>query len=509
MSSPAAASGTAASGEGGIRALGLTSATTLVMGSMIGSGIFVVSPEIARQVGSPALLMMAWVITAAMTLMGALCYGELAAALPHAGGQYVFLRESLGPLFGFLYGWTLFLVIQTGTIAAVCMAFGKYLGVLYPNAISETHWLVHWGHLGPVQIGLNTEELTAILVIVFLTWLNSRGVKTGAWVQNVFTFAKLAALVALILAGLTAGLVVARQPSVVTANFHRFWSQFAAAFTGHGLYNLTGASTAKLVSTASIVAVFAAMVGSLFSSDAWNNVTFTAAEVRHPRRNLPLALGLGTLAVSAIYILVNLAYLSVLPFPALATVPEDRVASAMLGVLYGHAGAALIAVAILISTFGCTNGMVLAGARVYYAMARDRLFFPAAGRLNRARVPARGLWIQGAWAGLLCLSGSYSDLLNYVMFAVFLFYILTVAGLFVLRRTQPHLERPYRVVGYPVVPAVYIGLAVFFDAVVLWVFPQYAGGGLLIVLAGVPVYYAWRPRRNPAVALHPRAPEPL
>jgi len=255
--------------------------------------------------------------------------------------------------------------------------------------------------------------------------------------------------------------------------------------------------------------VFAAMVGSLFSSDAWNNVTFTAAEVRHPRRNLPLALGLGTLAVSAIYILVNLAYLSVLPFPALATVPEDRVASAMLGVLYGHAGAALIAVAILISTFGCTNGMVLAGARVYYAMARDRLFFPAAGRLNRARVPARGLWIQGAWAGLLCLSGSYSDLLNYVMFAVFLFYILTVAGLFVLRRTQPHLERPYRVVGYPVVPAVYIGLAVFFDAVVLWVFPQYAGGGLLIVLAGVPVYYAWRPRRNPAVALHPRAPEPL
>jgi APA family basic amino acid/polyamine antiporter len=489
MPSPAPAAD-APGADAGRRALGLTTASTLVMGSMIGSGIFVVSPQIARQVGSPALLMLAWALTALMTLMGALCYGELAAAMPHAGGQYVFLREALGPLFGFLYGWTLVLVIQTGTIAAVCMAFGKYLGILAPQTVSESHWLFHVGHLGPVQLGLNTEELAAILVIVLLTWLNTRGVKSGAWVQNVFTFAKLAALAGLILAGW----LIARQPAVVAANFHHFWTEFAGAFTARGAYNLTGATAAPLISTAAIVAVFAAMVGSLFSSDAWNNVTFTAAEVRHPQRNLPLALALGTLAVSALYILVNLAYLSVLPFASLATVPEDRVASAMLGVLYGHAGAALIAVAILISTFGCTNGMILAGARVYYAMARDKLFFPAAGRLNRAQVPAHGLWIQGAWACLLCLSGSYTDLLNYVMFAVFLFYILTVAGLMLLRRRRPEMARPYRVWGYPVVPVVYIGLAVFFDAVVLWVFPQYAGGGLLLVLAGVPVYYAWRPR---------------
>lgn len=471
-----------------VKALGLTSATTIVMGIMIGSGIFVVSPQISRQVGSPALLMLVWALTGFMTMAGALCYGELAAAMPQAGGQYVYLREALGPLFGFLYGWTSFVVIQTGTIAAVCMAFAKYLGVLYPNAVSETHWLFHFGHVGPVQIGLNTEELVAILVIAFLTWLNGRGVRAGAWVQNVFTFAKIAALVGLI----ALGLVVARNAAVIAANFSHFWSQFFAGFFSRGSYNLSGAVGGSMVSTATIVVVFAAMVGSLFSSDAWNNVTFTAGEVQNPRRNLPLSLALGTICVTSIYLLANLAYLAVLPFNAIAHAPEDRVASAMLGVLYGHAGAVLIAVAILVSTFGCTNGLILAGARIYYAMAKDGLFFKRVAHLNRNHVPGRGLWYQGVWAGLLCLSGTYNDLLNYVMFAVFLFYILTIAGLFILRVKQPALPRPYKVIAYPLLPAVYIALAVFFDVVVLWVFPQYAGSGLLLVLIGVPVYYLWR-----------------
>lgn len=479
---------TAGADVGAVKALGLTSSTAIVMGIMIGSGIFVVSPQISRQVGSPAMLMMVWTITGIMTMMGALCYGELAAAMPQAGGQYVYLRESLGPLFGFLYGWTSFVVIQTGTIAAVCMAFAKYLGVLQPGWVSESHWLFHFGNIGPVQLGLNTEEAVAIAVIVFLTWLNGRGVKAGAWVQNVFTFAKIAALVVLI----CIGLLVARNAGAIAANFSHFWSQFWAGLWSSGRYNLTGETGGSLVSTATIVAVFAAMVGSLFSSDSWNNITFTAGEVENPRRNLPLSLALGTITVTVIYLLTNLAYLSVLRFADIAGAPEDRVASAMLGVLYGHTGAVLIAAAILISTFGCTNGLILAGARIYYAMAKDGLFFKRVAHLNQNRVPGRGLWIQGLWACLLCLSGTYTQLLNYVMFAVFLFYILTIAGLFILRIKQPTLPRPYKVIGYPVLPAVYIALAVFFDVVVLWVFPQYAGGGLLLVLLGVPVFYIWR-----------------
>ncbi|HXE31066.1 MAG TPA: amino acid permease [Terriglobales bacterium] len=471
-----------------VKALGLTSSTTIVMGIMIGSGIFVVSPQIARQVGSPALLMLVWAITGFMTLAGALCYGELAAAMPQAGGQYVYLRESLGPLSGFLYGWTSFVVIQTGTIAAVCMAFAKYLGVIYPNAVSEQHWLFHWGHWGPVQFGLNTEELVAVAVIVFLTWLNTRGVRAGAWVQNVFTFAKIVALVGLILLGV----LFARNASAIAANFAHFWHDFFAGFFTRGSYNLSGAVGGGSIKTATIVVVFAAMVGSLFSSDSWNNITFTAGEVENPKRNLPLSLALGTLTVTAIYLLANLAYLCVLQFNQIANAPEDRVASAMLGVVYGHAGAVLIAAAILISTFGCTNGLILAGARVYYAMAKDGLFFKGVARLNPSQVPGRGLWMQGLWACLLCLSGTYTDLLNYVMFAEFLFYILTITGLFILRAKRPEMERPYKVVAYPLLPALYIALAIFFDVVVLWVFPQYSGSGLLLVLLGVPVFYIWR-----------------
>ncbi len=487
------ATGTA---TGEVKTLGLTSATTIVMGIMIGSGIFVVSPQIARQVGSPALLMLVWVITGLMTMAGALCYGELAAAMPLAGGQYVYLREAYSPLFGFLYGWTSFLVIQTGTIAAVCVAFAKYLGVIYPNAISEQHWLFHWGHLGSVQLGLNTEELVAITIILFLTWLNSRGLKAGALVQNVFTFAKILALLGLILLGV----VVARNPGVVAANFARFWHDFFAGIFSRGNYNLSGAAGGKTVATATIVAVFAAMVGSLFSSDSWNNVTFTAGETKNPQRNLPLSLALGTGIVTVIYLLANLAYLSVLPFSGIAHAPEDRVASAMLGVLYGHAGAVLIALAILISTFGCTNGLILAGARVYYAMAKDNVFFSGVAHLNKNHVPGRGLWFQGLWACLLCLSGTYTDLLNYVMFAEFLFYILTITGLFVLRRQRPEMERPYKVLAYPWLPALYIASAILFDVVVLWVFPGYSGSGLLLVLVGVPVFFVWRKMTRGAAA---------
>lgn len=483
-------------GSGTVKALGLTSATTIVMGVMIGSGIFVVSPEIAREVGSPGLLMLVWVVTGVMTLMGALCYGELAAAMPQAGGQYVYLREALGQVWAFLFGWTLFIVIQTGTIAAVCVAFAKYLGVLYPHTVTTT-WLIRFGHIGTTQLGINPEELVAIAVILFLTWLNTRGVRSGALVQNVFTFAKVIALLGLILIGL----VLARNAAAIEANFGHFWHDFFSGFWGHGLYNLTGAAGGKLVSTATIVAVFAALVGSLFSSDAWNNVTYTAGETKNPRRNLPLSLAIGTISVTVLYLLANLAYLAVLHFNQIAHAPEDRVASAMLGSIYGPVGAALIAVAILISTFGCTNGLILAGPRVFQAMAKDGLFFKKAAQLNKFRVPAAALWIQGIWACLLCLSGTYNDLLNYVMFTEFIFYILTISSLFVLRRKQPQLERPYKVLAYPWLPAIYIALAAFFDVVVFWVFPEYSGLGLVLVLIGVPVFFIWRRQgKAPAAA---------
>ncbi|MGH9483409.1 MAG: APC family permease, partial [Terriglobales bacterium] len=302
------------------------------------------------------------------------------------------------------------------------------------------------------------------------------------------TFAKIVALIGLIIIGI----FVARNAGAIAANFSHFWHDFFHGFWGHGIYNLSGASGGKLVSTATIVAVFAALVGSLFSSDAWNNVTYTAGEVRNPRRNLPLSLAIGTITVTVIYLLANLAYLCVLHFNQIAHAPEDRVASAMLGALYGHTGAVLIAAAILISTFGCTNGLILAGPRVFQAMAKDGLFFRKAATLNARRVPAVALWIQGIWACALCLSGTYTDLLNYVMFTEFIFYILTISSLFVLRHKQPNLERPYKVLAYPWLPAIYIALALFFDVVVLYVFPNYSGAGLVIVLIGVPVFFLWR-----------------
>jgi APA family basic amino acid/polyamine antiporter len=443
-----------------VKGLGLLDATTIVMGSMIGSGIFIVSADIARQVNSPGLLMATWIVTAVLTLIAALSYGELAAAMPHAGGQYVYLREAFGPLYGFLYGWTLFLVIQTGTIAAVAVAFAKFTGIFFP-------WIAAGNRILPF---LDTKQALAIAVLVFLTLVNTRGVRTGAAVQNVFTFAKTAALLVLIGAGLAFG----RNPDAVSRNFSDFWSDADLGWTA-------------------VRVVGVAMVGALFSSDAWNNVTFTAGEVRNPRRNLPLSLALGVGIVSALYLAANYVYLSVLPLEAIQSAPEDRVATAVAEATLGNAGVAFMAAAIMISTFGCLNGMILAGARVYYAMALDGLFFRAAGRLDaRHHSPVASLLMQCAWACLLTLSGRYGDLLDYVIFAVLLFYILTIAGIFVLRRTRPEMERPYRAFGYPVLPGLYIVLAGAIEVLLLLYKPSYTWPGLIIVLLGIPVYFFWR-----------------
>jgi len=451
--------------DGGlVKGLGLVSATTLVMGSMIGSGVFIVAADIGRQVNSPGLLMATWFVTAALTMIAALSYGELAAAMPHAGGQYVYLREAFGPLWGFLYGWTLFLVIQTGTIAAVAVAFAKYTGVFFPW-ISDRRYLVGSGHLG-----LTTQQLLAIALIVFLTASNSRGIRTGAVVQNVFTFAKIAALLGLV----GAGFLVGRNPAAVSANFTGFWRNSGWNF-----------ETVRLVGVA--------MVGALFSSDAWNNVTFTAGEVRNPRRNLPLSLGVGVLVVSALYIATNFVYLNLLTLPQIQAAEQDRVATAAAFHIFGPVAVQLMAAAIMISTFGCNNGLILAGARVYYAMAKDRLFFRKAGQLDPVHhAPIFSLRTQCLWAVLLTLSGGYSDLLDYVIFAVLLFYMLTIAGLFVLRRTRPDLDRPYRALGYPVLPAAYIVVAGVIEALLLVYKPHYTWPGLIIVLLGVPVYFVWK-----------------
>jgi len=494
-----------------VKGLGLTSATTLVMGSMIGSGIFIVSAEIAREVDSPALLIAAWLVTGFLTITGALAYGELAAMMPHAGGQYVYLRESLGRLWGFLYGWTLYLVIQTGTIAAVGVAFGKFLGVFFPS-ISASNWIVHIAHVPPIplgpmvlgnmDVGLNTQNLMAVLVVIFLSVLNIFGLRTGALVQNIFTFAKAAALLGLVVLGLAIG----RNPQAIAANFGvNFWHN-AGLGALHSVQVGVGGPIA-LVGTITIIAI--AQVGSLFSSDAWNNVTFTAAEVRNPQRNLPLALAVGTGVVIFLYVMANFVYLSVLPLAGdmnAATVlgrgiqhaSEDRVATAVMQQIFGAGGAQIMAVLILISAFGCNNGLILAGARVYYAMAKDGLFFKGAARLHpRYHTPAHSLLMQCIWTCVLCLSGSYGQLLDYIIFAVLVFYILTITGLFVLRVKRPDAPRPYRAIGYPVLPAIYILIAGFIDIVLLRYKPQYTWPGLIIVLLGIPVFYLWSGKEEP------------
>ncbi len=494
-----------------VQSLGLFSSTAIVIGSMIGSGIFIVNSDIARVTNSPALYLGAWVVTGIMTLVAALSYGELAAMMPRAGGQYVYLRESFGPIWGFLYGWTLFAVIQTGTIAAVCVAFGKFLGVFFPT-VSTTHWLWHIAHvpaiplgpmvLGNMEIGVNTANLTAIAVVVLLALINLFGVRLGALIQNIFTSAKSLSLAGLILLAFTIGI----NATAWNANFGLHWQKFwqnAGLHTMHPVQVGVGGPTA-MVNLFVVLAVV--QVGSLFSADCWNNITFTAGEVKNPKRNIPLSLVLGTGFVVTAYFLASLAYLVVLPMhgdPAGATAlargiqhaTEDRIGTAALQQIFHSGGAELMAAAVLISTFGCANGLTMAGARVYYAMSRDGLFFKSVGKLHpKWRTPAAGILVQAAWTAVLCVSGSYSQLLDYIIFAELVFYILTIAGLFVLRVKQPQAERPYKALGYPLLPALYILMAAWVCIVLLRYKPQYTWPGLALVLLGIPVYLFWSRR---------------
>lgn len=480
--------------EGFIRGLGLLDSTMIVAGSMIGSGIFIVSADIARQVGSPGWLLVVWIITGLLTIGAALSYGELAAMMPKAGGMYVYLKEAYSPFWGFLYGWTHFLVIGTATIAAVSVAFARFTGILFPQ-ISESSYLIE-----PVRIGsssyafsLSTAQLVGIAMIVLLTWMNTRGLNLGRIVQNVFTFAKTGSLIALIVLGIAVGLI--SYPEIAAANFGDLWTvRGNLQDVGHGL---TAALTFGL-----FVGLCVAQTNSLFSADAWHNVTFTAGEVINPKRNLPLSLLLGTGGVITLYLLANIAYLVTLRFEDIQKVASDRVGSASAEVIFPGFGATLMAAAIMISTFGCNNGLIFAGPRAYYAMARDGLFFQVAGKLNKFHVPAWAIVIQGIWSALYVLPRTvradgtygnlYGDLLTYVISAALIFYILSIAAVFVLRVKRPEAERPYKAIGYPIVPALYcIGAAVIL--VVLFVYQTTATWpGLLIVLTGVPVYFIWR-----------------
>ena len=495
-----------------LQGLGLLDSTMLVAGSMIGSGVFIVSADIARQVGSAGWLLAAWLVTGAFTISAALSYGELAAMMPRAGGQYVYLREAYSPLWGFLYGWTLFLVIQTGTIAAVAVAFARYFGVVAP-AISPTVWIIAPVHLSAnYAVSLSTQQGAAILIIVLLTFINSRGLQIGKLIQNVFTSAKTLSLVALIIIGL----LLARNGEAIKANFGDFWTPRGVTPVRPDL-SIIGTVSAAGGVFGLFVAFCVAQVGSLFSSDAWYDLTFTAGEVKEPRRNIPLSLAAGTGLVTLLYVLANLAYLCLLPLDKIQNAPDDRVATAAIETVFSGAGAVIMAVAIMISTFGCNNGLILAGARVYYAMARDGLFFKATGRLNARRVPAVGLILQCVWTCLLVLprtrlrdvAGSpkldpvthleqygnlYSSLLDYVVFAVLIFYVLTILGLFILRHKRPDAERPYRAFGYPVVPALYVVVASAILLVLLLYKTETSWPGLLIVLAGVPAYFLWNRR---------------
>lgn len=491
--------------------LGLFSSTAIVAGTMIGSGIFIVDADIARGTNSPALYLAAWIVTAILTMIGALSYGELAAMMPKAGGQYVYLRESLGPLWGFLYGWTLFLVIQTGTIAAVCVAFGKFLGVFFPS-VSTTHWLWHIAHvpaiplgpmvLGNMDIGINTANLTGVVVVFFLAIVNIFGLRLGALIQNVFTSAKALSLAALVFVGFLLG----RNAIAYNANFGPHWSSFWHNAGWHSLHPVQVGIGGPIALVNVFVILGVVQVGSLFSADSWNNITFTAGEVKNPRRNIPLSLVLGTGFVLIAYFLASAAYLMVLPLhgdPNGATVlargiqyaSEDRVGTATLEQIFHSAGAYIMAAAILVSTFGCANGLTLAGARVYYAMSRDGLFFKSVGKLHpKYHTPVAGLMIQAVWATFLCLSGSYSQLLDYIIFAELVFYILTIVALFVLRFRRPDAPRPYKAWGYPVLPALYLVMAAWICFVLLRYKPQYTWPGLVLVLLGIPVYIFWSRR---------------
>jgi APA family basic amino acid/polyamine antiporter len=468
------------------KSLNLFDSTAIVIGSMIGSGIFIVSADMARTIGSPGWLMVGWLVTGIMTIIAAVSYGELASMMPKAGGVYVYLREAYNPLSGFLYGWTLFMVIQAGSIAAVAMAFGKFLGVIVPWISEENVWF----NLGFLKF--HTVHIIAIASIVFLTWMNTRGIKTGKYLQNSFTYTKLLVLFLFIVVGL----FLAKSTGAIVENKKIFWD--AVQVNGDQRVSLTG--------FAILAALATSLVGSLFTYDAWYNLTFTSGEVINPKRNVPLGMALGTFIVMVIYMLTNLVYIYALPLRGSAEgvtaveqgiqfASNDRVGTAAMSGIFGDYSAVIMAAFIVFSTFGCNNGLILSGARVYYAMALDGLFFRKVGTLNSKGVPAVGLIIQGVWSSLLCLSGTYSNLLDYVIFAVLIFFVLTIGGIFVLRYKRPDAERPYKAFGYPFVPGLYILIATFILVILLIYKPEYTWPGLIIVLLGVPVYYLWKMKK--------------
>jgi APA family basic amino acid/polyamine antiporter len=463
----------------------LLDATMIVAGSMIGSGIFIVSADITRHTGSAGWLLLVWLITGFMTLTAALSYGELSGMFPRAGGQYVYLKEAYNPMTAFLYGWSFFTVIQTATIAAVGVAFAKFTAYLLP-VFSEENVLLHLGF-----IEVSAAQLLSIMVIVLLTYMNTRGIEGGKTIQTTFTLTKLLSLAALIICGLWA-----LKPEVWSANWQHAWN----------LHPLTGSGPAVSYTTmAALGAIAAAMVGSVFSSDSWNNVAFVAGEIKNPRRNIGLSLFLGTAIVTVIYLLTNITYLAVLPLTDIAQAPKDRVGVSVSHAVLGNAGTIVIALMIMVSTFGCNNGLILAGARVYHTMANDGLFFKKAGMLNRSAVPAFALWIQCGLACLWCLSGRYGDLLDMISFVVVVFYMLTIAGIFILRKKRPDADRPYKAFGYPVLPILYIIMGLAFCGLLFIYKPRFTWPGLIITLSGIPVYYlANRKQRKEQAPVSPR-----
>lgn len=470
------------------KSLNLLDATLIVSGSMIGSGIFIVAADMGRSVGGPGWMLMLWVIAGVMTIFAALSYGELAGMFPHAGGQYVYLKEAYNPLVGFLYGWSLFTVVQSGTIAAVAVAFAKYTGVLFPF-FSDSHILFTIG-----SFKINAAQILGVFSILILTLINAQGINYGKIIVRIFTSTKLISLFGIILLGL----LFYRNPNVWNLNMEHFWDFGKYAADENGNVTFTALTTFGL-----ITAMGVGLVGSLFSSDAWNNVTFIAAEIENPKRSIPLSLFFGTVIVIGLYLLVNVAYLNLLPFygdpNSITTIgkgimfaEKDRVATAAVWQMFGAPAAFIMAILIMISTFGCNNGIVLSSVRVYQAMAKDGLFFQRMKENNKHGEPGYALWVQFVWASLLCFSGKYGDLLDYVIFAVMLFYILTIYGIFILRKKNPNAERPYKAFGYPIVPAIYIFMAAAFCINILYMKPENSFPGLIIVLLGVPVYYYWK-----------------
>ncbi|WP_190277419.1 APC family permease [Taibaiella lutea] len=469
------------------RSLRLVDGVLLVVGSMIGSGIFIVSADITRNVGSAGWLILVWVLTGLMTMTAAISYGELSGMYPKAGGQYVYLKESYNKLIAFLYGWSFFAVIQTGTIAAVGVAFSKFAAYLIP-ALSEDNklWKMQTGMdscNNPTYFSISAAQVMSIGIIALLTFSNTKGVKGGKWIQNIFTSTKLLSLFGLIIAGF-----VMFKPEVWHANWLDAWTATKASLIDNCNPD-AGFSVTPIAGTALLGGIAAAMVGSVFSSDAWNNVTFIAGEMKNPQRNIGLSLFLGTLIVTIIYVSANLVYLAVLPMDEIAHAAKDRVAVAAATSIFGAMGTALIAIMIMVSTFGCNNGLILAGSRVYYTMAQDGLFFKNAGKLNKHGVPEWALWAQCLVAAILCLSGKYGDLLDMISFVVVIFYVLTIGGIFILRKRLPNADRPYRAFGYPLLPALYIILGISFCALLIWFKPQFTWPGLIIVLIGIPIYF--------------------